>query len=373
MTVSDKRFCCSPHCGKETTSNLKCPLCLKAGMDSFFCNSTCFRGCFGIHKAIHPQADGETYNPFPDFSYAGELHPEYPLTPRRAIPDSIVKPDYALDGVPESELKNDRTEKIKALSGEDIQKMRDVCRFGREIIDAAGAMVKPGVTTDEIDRVVHEESIKRGGYPSPLNYFNFPKSVCTSINEVICHGIPDKRPLKDGDIINIDVSFYKDGFHADLNETYYVGDKAKCNPDLVRLVETTRESLDACIAQVKPGMPFREFGNIIEGIAKKNNVSVVRAYCGHGVNSLFHCPPEVPHYANNKAIGTCKPGICFTIEPMLNLGTWQDRTWPDKWTSTTADGKASAQFEHTLLVTEDGVEVLTARTATSPGGAIARI
>jgi methionyl aminopeptidase len=371
--MPSKRICAASNCGKETTSNLKCPICLKQGVESFFCNSNCFRGSFSQHKAIHKKEGVETYNPFPEYAYTGDIRPEFPLSLRREIPDNIVKPDYAKNGEPVSELKNDRTNKIKVLNADEINKMREVCKLGREILDAAAAIVKPGVTTDEIDKVVHEESIKRGGYPSPLNYFNYPKSVCTSVNEVICHGIPDQRKLKDGDIINIDVSFYKDGFHADLNETYYVGDKAKSNPDLVRLVETTRESLNKSIEAVKPGAPIREFGNIIEKIANENNVSVVRTYCGHGVGELFHCKPEVPHYGKNKAIGICKPGICFTIEPMLNLGTYRDVLWPDGWTSTTADGKASAQFEHTLLVTEDGVEVLTARTASSPGGAIARI
>lgn len=367
------KTCAAPNCGKETTSNLKCPICLKQGLNQYFCNSNCFRGSFSRHKAIHKKEGIETYDPYPEYDYGGTLRPVFPLTPRREVPDSIAKPDYAKNGEPTSELKNDRTNKIKVLSGEEIAKMREVCKLGREVLDAAGAMVRPGVTTEEIDRVVHEESIKRGGYPSPLNYFNYPKSVCTSVNEVICHGIPDARPLQDGDIVNIDVSLYKDGFHADLNETYYVGDKAKSNPDTVRLVETTREALDLAIAAVKPGIPVREFGNIIEEHANKNNVSVVRTYCGHGVNNLFHCQPEIPHYAKNKAIGTCKPGICFTIEPMLNLGTYRDVLWPDGWTSTTADGKFSAQFEHTLLVTEDGVEVLTARTAASPGGPVPRI
>lgn len=367
------RHCAAPNCGKVTKSNLKCPICLKNGLHEYFCNSTCFRGSFSQHKAIHPKEGVESYNPFPEYHYTGGVEPLYPLSPKREVPDDIVKPDYALNGEPISELKNDRTNKIKVLNPEEIEKMRKVCKLGREILDIAAAAVKPGITTDEIDKIVHEESIKRGGYPSPLNYFNYPKSVCTSVNEVICHGIPDKRKLKDGDIVNIDVSFYKFGFHADLNETYYVGEKAKTNPDLVRLVETTRESLDLSIEAIKPGLPIREFGNIIQKHADENNVSVVRTYCGHGVGELFHCQPEVPHYAKNKAIGTCKPGICFTIEPMLNLGSYRDVMWPDGWTSTTADGKASAQFEHTLLVTEDGVEVLTARTATSPGGAIPRI
>lgn len=199
---------------------------------------------------------------------------------------------------------------------------------------------------------------------------HFPKSVCTSINETICHGIPDQRPLEDGDIINIDVSLYYGGFHGDLNETYYVGDKAKANPDAVRVVETARECLEQAIQIVKPGMLFREPGNVIEKHAKSRNCSVVKSYCGHGVNQLFHTTPNIPHYAKNKAVGSAKPGICFTIEPMINLGTHKDKLWPDDWTSVTADGKLSAQFEHTLLVTEDGVEVLTARLPDSPGGPV---
>lgn len=199
---------------------------------------------------------------------------------------------------------------------------------------------------------------------------NFPKSVCTSINETICHGIPDQRPLEDGDIINIDVTLYHNGYHGDLNETYYVGDKAKANPDAVKVVETSRECLDRSIELVKPGMLFRDPGNVIEKHAKSRNCSVVKSYCGHGINQLFHCAPNVPHYAKNKAIGSAKPGMCFTIEPMINVGTYRDRTWPDDWTSTTADGSLSAQFEHTLLVTEDGVEVLTGRLPNSPGGPI---
>lgn len=207
-------------------------------------------------------------------------------------------------------------------------------------------------------------------YPSPLNYVRFPKSVCTSINEVICHGIPDQRKLEEGDIINIDVTLYHEGFHGDLNETYYVGDKAKADPDTVRVVEAARECLDESIKIVKPGMLFRDPGTVIEKYAKSKNCSVVKTYCGHGVNQLFHCAPNVPHYAKNKAVGTAKPGMCFTIEPMICLGTHKDKTWPDDWTSVTQDGKRTAQFEHTLLVTEDGVEVLTARTADSPGGPI---
>jgi methionyl aminopeptidase len=181
-------------------------------------------------------------------------------------------------------------------------------------------------------------------YPSPLNYCHFPKSVCTSPNEVICHGIPDQRVLKDGDILNIDVTLYHGGFHGDLNETYYIGDKALADPDSVRVVETARECLDKAIEITKPGMLIRDPGNVIEKHAKSRNCSVIKTYCGHGINQLFHCAPNVPHYAKNKAVGQAKPGMCFTIEPMISLGTHKDKTWPDDWTSVTQDGTRTAQF-----------------------------
>ena len=208
-------------------------------------------------------------------------------------------------------------------------------------------------------------------YPSPLNYNHFPKSVCTSVNEIICHGIPDNRILLDGDIVNLDVTLYHGGFHGDVNETYYVGERARADADSVRVTEAARECLDEGIRLVKPGMLFRDPGTVIEKHAKTRNCSVVKTYVGHGVNQLFHCAPNIPHYARNKTVGTARPGMCFTIEPMICLGTHKDKTWPDNWTSTTADGARTAQFEHTLLVTDDGVEVLTARTSDSPGGAMA--
>jgi methionyl aminopeptidase len=158
-----------------------------------------------------------------------------------------------------------------------------------------------------------------------------------------------------------------------LNETYYIGDKALANPDAVRVTETARECLDQAIELVKPGTLFREYGNVIEKHAKSQNCGVIRTYCGHGINQLFHCAPNVPHYAKNKAIGQAKPGMCFTIEPMISIGSYRDKTWPDDWTSTTQDGSLTAQFEHTLLVTEDGVEVLTARLPNSPGGPVPRV
>lgn len=358
--------CSGADCANEAGS-LKCPVCLKHGIESAYCSQVCFKRNWALHKATHPSEDGETYDPFPAQAYTGEIRAVYPLVPRREVKESIARPDYADTGFPKSEVEEQRSH-IRVLDAETIEKMRAVSKLAREITDIGGRAVKPGITTEEIDRIIHEACVERGCYPSPLNYYNFPRSCCTSVNEVICHGIPDKRPLEDGDIINLDITVYKDGVHSDMNHTYYVGDKARANPDAIRLIEGTRQALDAAIALVKPGALFRSFGDEIEKVAKKFGLSVVRSYTGHGIHELFHAAPSIPHYANNKAAGICKPGMCFTIEPMLNLGTYRDKSWPDNWTAVTADGKWSAQFEHTLLVTEDGCEVLTAKNKRSPGG-----
>ena len=333
--------------------------------------------------------DPETgqHNPFPDYPFTGALRPVYPLSPKREVPSSIGHPDYAGDGIPKlgSRLLGRNNITILDKAGQDG--MRKVSRLAREVLDIAAREIKPGITTDYLDEIVHKACIERNvgsllasgctsyltrlqSYPSPLNYNHFPKSFCTSVNEVICHGIPDQRVLEDGDIINLDVTLYHNGYHGDLNETYYVGDKALADADTVRLVETTRECLDKAIANVKPGMLFREPGDIIEKHAKSRNCSVIRTYCGHGINQVFHCAPNIPHYGKNKAVGRARPGMTFTIEPMISLGSYRDKTWPDNWTSVTTDGSRTAQFEHTLLVTETGVEVLTARLPDSPGGPV---
>lgn len=192
-----------------------------------------------------------------------------------------------------------------------------------------------------------------------LAILSFPKSVCTSVNEVVCHGIPDYREVQDGDIVNIDVSVYnRGGYHGDLNETFCVGN---VDDEGKMLVKTAFDSLAAAIDMVKPDTLYRDFGTAIHKTASKNKCSVVRTYCGHGIGSLFHTIPNVPHYQKNKAKGTVKAGHVFTIEPMINRGTYDEYTWGDNWTSVTADGKRSAQFEHTILVTETGYELLTAR------------
>ncbi|KAK8064456.1 methionine aminopeptidase [Apiospora phragmitis] len=386
-----KKKCLGTDCENDA-GTLQCPTCLKLGIKgSFFCSQDCFKKNWGDHKSLHKTADGKStngiihnfippkvvskpdpatgfFNPFPSYSFTGPLRPVYPLSPKRTVPKSIPHPDYAASGIPKNRTLG--RNKIEILDAKAQDGMRKVCKLAREVLDIVAAELKPGVSTDHLDEVCHKACIERNSYPSPLNYNFFPKSICTSVNEVICHGIPDQRLLMDGDIVNLDVTLYHEGYHGDLNETYYVGDRAKADPDVVRVVETARECLDEAIKLVKPGCLMRDFGNVIEKHAKARNCSVIRTYCGHGINSIFHCAPNVPHYAKNKAVGECKPGMTFTIEPMIALGKYRDVTWPDNWTSTTIDGKKTAQFEHTLLVTEDGVEILTARQADSPGGPI---
>ncbi|VDM50504.1 unnamed protein product [Toxocara canis] len=253
---------------------------------------------------------------------------------------------------------------LKVLDDEEIEGMRTACRLAREVLDEAARICAPGVTTDAIDQIVHEACIQRDCYPSPLGYYRFPKSVCTSVNEVICHGIPDMRPLENGDICNVDVTVYHRGFHGDLNETFLVGDKV--DEQSRKLVSVTYECLQEAINIVRPGVKFREIGNVVQKHAKAHGFNVVKTYCGHGINRLFHTAPNVPHYAKNKAIGVMKAGNTFTIEPMINAGSFNDERWPDGWTAVTVDGKRSAQFEHTLLVTETGCDILTARGSGRP-------
>ncbi|XP_041363479.1 methionine aminopeptidase 1-like [Gigantopelta aegis] len=358
------RVCETPACNSE--AKLQCPTCIKLGIaGSFFCSQDCFKGSWSEHKKVHKkakEAENEKsglFNPWPGFHFTGKLRP-YHVTTKRTVPDMIQRPDYAEhpEGTPVSERQLKGSTNIKIMNDEEIDGMRLAGRLGREVLDEAVKAIDIGVTTDEIDRIIHEACIDRECYPSPLNYYGFPKSCCTSINEVICHGIPDLRPLEDGDIMNIDVTVYHRNFHGDLNETFFVGnvgEKAK------HLVKTTHECLQMAINEVRPGVRYREIGNVIQKHAQANGFSVVRSYCGHGIHQLFHTAPSVPHYSKNKAVGVMKPGQCFTIEPMISEGTWRDEMWPDNWTAVTFDGKLSAQFEHTLLVTDIGCDVLTKR------------
>ncbi|KAK4520745.1 uncharacterized protein ATC70_006625 [Mucor velutinosus] len=351
---AEKPVCASIECKNE--AHLQCPTCVKLGKNegSFFCSQDCFKKSWGSHKAVHGNTKSP-YDPFKTFKYTGPLRAVYPLSPRRQVPAEIARPDYSETGISKSEYMA-RSSDIKVCNAEEIEGIRKACAITREVLEIAANSIRVGMTTDELDAIVHEATIKRGAYPSPLNYNYFPKSCCTSLNEVICHGIPDQRPLEDGDILNIDISCFYNGFHGDTNGTYFVGNVDEAGK---KLVNVTRECLEKAIALVKPGMRYRDFGKVIEEHATKNGFSVVRAFVGHGINQMFHCAPNVPHYANNKAIGVCKPGHVFTIEPMICEGVHQELLWPDGWTATTKDGKRSAQFEHTLLVTEDGVEILT--------------
>lgn len=252
---------------------------------------------------------------------------------------------------------------VPQWKGKELEGIRRACRVGREVLDLAHAAIAPGVTTDEIDALVHEATIAAGAYPAPYNYFGFPKSVCTSVNEVICHGIPDRRPLQNGDIVNVDVSVLLDGWHGDLNETYVVGEADAASKNLIK---TTHECLAAGIALCKPGARYRDIGDAITKVAAREGYGVVKTYSGHGIGELFHCAPNIPHYAHSKAKGVMTEGQVFTIEPMINAGTHRDVTWPDGWTATTQDGGRSAQFEHQIVITATGCEILTARLPTSP-------
>lgn len=270
--------------------------------------------------------------------------------PMRTVPPHIPRPDYAETGKP------GRRTVSPILEGERLERMRRACTAAARILKRLGEEVKPGVTTDSIDALAHQLYIDAGGYPSTLNYHGFRKSLCTSVNEVVCHGIPDSRPLEDGDIVNLDVTIYLDGMHGDCSATFLVGEVDEAGR---KLVQVTKECLDLGIAAVKPGVPIRAIGQAIEPYAKKHGYSVVRAYAGHGIAEIFHTPIQVPHYNESDAKEIIRPGMVFTVEPMISEGSWQVTHWNDGWTVVTADGKRSAQFEHTIVVTETGAEILT--------------
>jgi len=236
-------------------------------------------------------------------------------------------------------------------------RMRAAGRAAREVLLEVGGAVRAGVTTDELDRICHEAYIARGGYPSTLDYKGYPKSLCTSVNEVICHGIPDDRALHDGDLVNCDVTIYLHGVHGDCSATFLVGDVDDVGQ---RLVQVTYESLWKGIDAVRPGARINEIGQAIQSHVEPNGFSIVRSFVGHGVGETFHTAPSVPHFFDPHADTLIEPGMTFTIEPMINEGGWElGRIWSDGWTAPTRDGSRSAQFEHSLLVTATGVEVLT--------------
>jgi len=295
------------------------------------------------------------------FQYTGKLRPGT-LSPTLKVPPEILRPDYAFDGTPKAKSKGSPWDVYPAHI-DDIPRLRVAGRLAREVLDAAISIVKAGITTNDIDELVHAETIQRGAYPSPLNYCNFPKSCCTSVNEIICHGIPDTTILNEGDIVNIDITVFFDGVHGDCSETVFVGKVADKTKDLV---VTTYEAWKASIAICKPGVKYSAIGGVIENIVAAKGYTSVKEFCGHGIGRIFHDRPNVLHYKNNERHGVMAPGHVFTIEPMICMGTNRVVNWPDKWTASTGDGLPTAQFEHTLLITEDGVEELTGKLPSSP-------
>ena len=274
---------------------------------------------------------------------------------RRPVPASITRPEYVDRPTPAPftgpEVKDAET----------IAAMRVAGRVAAEAMAAAAAVAAPGVTTDEVDRVGHEYLLDHGAYPSTLGYRGFPKSLCTSVNEVVCHGIPDDRRLADGDILNIDITAYMVvdglGVHGDTDATYLIGD---VDEESRLLVERTHEAMMRGIKAVRPGRQINVIGRVIESYAKRFGYGVIRDFTGHGIGTAFHSGLVVPHYDAAPHYDTViEPGMTFTIEPMLNLGTHEWQMWDDGWTVVTKDRRRSAQFEHTLLVTDDGAEILT--------------
>lgn len=248
---------------------------------------------------------------------------------------------------------------VNIKTPEELEKMRVAGRLAAEVLDMIAPHVVKGVSTEELDYICHRYIVEeQQAIPAPLNYHGFPKSICTSVNHVICHGIPSEKKLKDGDIINIDITVIKDGYHGDTSKMFTVG-KPSIRAD--RLCKLTQEALYLGMEQVKPGATLGDIGYVIENFAKKNNLSVVREYCGHGIGKVFHEEPQVVHYGRPGTGLELREGMCFTIEPMLNLGKRHSKLMKDGWTVVTKDRSLSAQWEHTMAVTSKGVEVFTAR------------
>ena len=273
------------------------------------------------------------------------------ISPRLTVPQSIIRPEYVGKPAPAkftgSNIKN----------AEQIEKIRRAGTIAARAIELVGQNIRPGITTDELDRLAHEFIIDQGAYPSTLGYRGYPKSICSSINEVICHGIPDDTVLLDGDIVNIDITAYLDGFHGDSNQTFLVGDVSE---EVRLLVERTREALNRGIAVVAPGRQVNLIGRTIEAFAKRFDYGVVRDFTGHGIGEAFHSGLIIPHYDSAPQYAdVMEVGMVFTIEPMLTLGTHQWQMWDDGWTVVTKDKSITAQFEHTLVVTESGADILT--------------
>jgi methionyl aminopeptidase len=256
-------------------------------------------------------------------------------------------------------LSEERRVSVEIKSPREIEMMRTACHMAAETLLLVGDKIRTGMTTEEIDRLVHEDTVRRGARPAPLNYKGFPKSVCTSINDVVCHGIPSNEVLKDGDIVNVDVTTIFEGFHGDTSATFYVGTPSAAARTVT---ETSRRALEIGIAEVKDGARLGDIGAAIQEYVEGQGCSVVRDFVGHGIGRRFHEAPQVKHYGKRGQGERIRAGMTFTIEPMVNLGRFEVEVDPtDKWTVRTVDGSLSAQFEHTILVTKNGAEVLTQR------------
>jgi methionyl aminopeptidase len=272
------------------------------------------------------------------------------ISPPRAVPPHIPRPEYVGRSGPRPYTGS------HVQTPETIERMRAAGRLAAQALQLAGEYCKPGVTTDEIDRVVHEFLCDHGAYPSTLGYKGFPKSCCTSLNEVICHGIPDTTVLADGDIINVDITAFLGGVHGDTDATFLVGD---VDEEARLLVERTHEAMMRGIKAVAPGRQLNVIGRVIESYARRFGYGVVRDFTGHGIGEAFHSGLYVPHYDNPALEMVMEPGMTFTIEPMITLGTHEHDLWDDGWTAVTQDRRWTAQFEHTITVTDDGYEILT--------------
>jgi methionyl aminopeptidase len=320
-------------------------------------NDPCWCGSGKKYKKCHigqapPVASGDASRTGSQagVSKKGKIVKGY-VSPMRAVPDHIIRPSYAETGKPQG-----ARARTCVKTAEEIERMRRAGRVARTVLDTVLGAVKPGITTDSLDIIAHEKAIELGAYPSPLNYHNFPKSLCTSVNEVVCHGIPDDRVLLPGDIINCDVTIFIDGMHGDCSETVFVG---KPDPQSIKLVETTYDCLMKGIEAVRPGETLNEIGKAISQIAQKRGFSIVRDFAGHGIGNQFHQDPQIVHYPDIRQRQRVEVGMTFTIEPMINVGTHRCLIWPDDWTAVTTDGGRSAQFEHTILVQPTGNELLT--------------
>ena len=281
---------------------------------------------------------------------AGHLVPGR-VSPMRPVPSRIVRPEYVGRPGPAPHTRGD------VYTPDEVELIREAGRIAAQAIERVGQAVRPGVTTEELDAIGHEFLLAAGAYPSTLGYRGYPKSICSSVNEVICHGIPDDTLLEDGDIVNIDITAYKNGFHGDSNQTFIAG---TASDEVAQLVERTREALNRGIKAVAPGRQVNVIGRAIESYAKRFGYGVVRDFTGHGVGAAFHSGLIIPHYDAAPAYDdVMEPGMVFTIEPMLTLGTHEWEMWADDWTVVTRDRSLTAQFEHTLVVTERGAEVLT--------------